>query len=306
MTKDSFIFYRSFYEAIVELDEHSRWLIIDAICRKALYDEETQFTGLLKMVYTLISPVLESNQKKSEGGKKGGRPQKNSLSNGDENPKTIGFENSKTEKNIGFEKSETEKTIGFENSETEKTIGFEKSENEKTIGFEIEKPIPSNDNSNEQEQEEEQEEEEEEEQDVDYDLEREEKSQTPAVADATTPTEKEFSGSIEQPASPEKEKSSAKKEKAEIPIEERARQFHDEVLQEFSGKYPNGMLEAFANYWSEYNAGGKKMRKEMEKVFDVGRRLAKWAENDKEWNKKNATTAAGNITAKAVNHYWGK
>ena len=41
----------------------------------------------------------------------------------------------------------------------------------------------------------------------------------------------------------------------------------------------------FADYWTE--SGGNKMRFEKEKVFDVGRRLARWSKNN--FNKKEET-----------------
>ena len=254
MVKDSFIFYRSFYEAIIELDEHSRWLIIDAICKKALYGEETQFSGLLKMVYTLINPVLESNQKKAEGGKKGGRPRKTNGLNNDENQESIGFEN--------------------------------------------EKPIPSNDNSNEQEQEEEQEEDKD--VDVDNDFEKESVEKNAADKSATPTPENDFSAdSIEKPASPEKEKGCAEKEKT---IDERAAEFW-KMIEPYKGSYGCEMLQAFYGYWTEHNAKGRKMRFEMEKVFDIPRRLATWASNEKKFGRKPAPQKTSSLS---VNDIWKK
>lgn len=39
------------------------------------------------------------------------------------------------------------------------------------------------------------------------------------------------------------------------------------------------MLQDFFEYWSEHNPDGKKMRWEMEKVFDINRRLTTWSNN---------------------------
>jgi len=44
------------------------------------------------------------------------------------------------------------------------------------------------------------------------------------------------------------------------------------------------MLVHFIDYWTESNEGGRKMKFEMQKTFDIGRRLVKWRDNDKEWN----------------------
>tara|TARA_Y100001963_G_C6772723_1_gene445751 strand:+ start:1521 stop:2315 length:795 start_codon:yes stop_codon:yes gene_type:complete len=45
-------------------------------------------------------------------------------------------------------------------------------------------------------------------------------------------------------------------------------------------KYGRTLLNAFFVYWSEKGMNGKKMRYEMEKVFNVNSRLVTWAKND--------------------------
>ena len=57
------------------------------------------------------------------------------------------------------------------------------------------------------------------------------------------------------------------------------------LVKDFVGTYSDDMCKRFFNYWTESNVNGKKMRFEMEKVFDLKRRLATWAKNDKDWNK---------------------
>ena len=49
--------------------------------------------------------------------------------------------------------------------------------------------------------------------------------------------------------------------------------------------YQKEMCLEFYHYWCEMNPGGKKMRWEMEKIFDVVRRLATWQSHDKKWSK---------------------
>lgn len=48
----------------------------------------------------------------------------------------------------------------------------------------------------------------------------------------------------------------------------------------FRNQYSDKTLKDFFEYWSEHNEGGKKMRFEMEKVFDISRRLATWKKNE--------------------------
>jgi len=45
--------------------------------------------------------------------------------------------------------------------------------------------------------------------------------------------------------------------------------------------YGKEMLREFFDYWTEMNEGGKKMRFEMQKVFDISRRLKTWDKNNK-------------------------
>ena len=93
MNRDSFIFYRSFYEAIQDLKGKDRLALFDAICQKALYDQDSKLEGVTGTLYKLIKPQLDANTKKFIDGKKGGRPPKKTT--GFENKKTTGFENKK-------------------------------------------------------------------------------------------------------------------------------------------------------------------------------------------------------------------
>ena len=52
-------------------------------------------------------------------------------------------------------------------------------------------------------------------------------------------------------------------------------------------KFDNVMLVQFVDFWTESNEGGRQMRFEMQKTFDISRRMAKWKSNDKEWNVNN-------------------
>ena len=68
-------------------------------------------------------------------------------------------------------------------------------------------------------------------------------------------------------------------------IEYRRTMFFRKVS-EFAEQYNKDMRIDFADYWTE--SGGNKMRFEKEKVFDIGRRLARWSKNN--FNKKEETT----------------
>jgi len=57
-------------------------------------------------------------------------------------------------------------------------------------------------------------------------------------------------------------------------------------LTPYEKKYSTELLKDFYLYWTEKNTNGKKMRFEMQKTFDISRRLAKWHKNEMEWKKE--------------------
>lgn len=62
-------------------------------------------------------------------------------------------------------------------------------------------------------------------------------------------------------------------------IEDRQFSFMEE-LKPFVEIYGKEMLRDFFDYWIEKNKDGRKMRFEMQKVFDVNRRLKTWSKNN--------------------------
>lgn len=89
--KDSFVFYRSFYESLIDLIPQQQSELLNAICKLALDNEEIQLTGLSKTLFTLIKPQILANNVRYNNGNKGGRP--NKKTNGYENEKPMVIEN---------------------------------------------------------------------------------------------------------------------------------------------------------------------------------------------------------------------
>lgn len=58
------------------------------------------------------------------------------------------------------------------------------------------------------------------------------------------------------------------------------------------GIYQPQMIRAFFNYWTERNKSGTKMRFELEKTWETSKRLATWANNEKEYGKRNSNNRA--------------
>jgi hypothetical protein len=68
--RDTTIFYRSFYEAIKELDPQHQQQLYNGIFEYSLDFKEQIFTGVCKTVWTLIKPQLDANLKRFENGSK--------------------------------------------------------------------------------------------------------------------------------------------------------------------------------------------------------------------------------------------
>ena len=75
MERKSFIFYRSFAEAIDDLPDNEQLVIYRAIKEYALYGREIELTGTVKSFWTLIKPQITANNRRYKNGCKGGRPQ---------------------------------------------------------------------------------------------------------------------------------------------------------------------------------------------------------------------------------------
>lgn len=79
--RDSFIFYRSFYEAIHELKDDIKLEVFTAITEYALYGKVPEdLKPVAKGMFTLIKPNLDVNTVRYENGKKGGRKPKKTAS----------------------------------------------------------------------------------------------------------------------------------------------------------------------------------------------------------------------------------
>ena len=68
-----------------------------------------------------------------------------------------------------------------------------------------------------------------------------------------------------------------------------------ERMKEYLINQDRNLMNEFYLYWTEHNEGGKKMRFEMEKVFNIKRRFGTWKRNSESFkgvNKKAEVTKA--------------
>ena len=107
--RESFIFYKSFYESIKELDPIDQAKIYNAIFKYQFEQEKLELNGISKIIFTLILPQLEANNKRYENGKKGGAPKgnKNALKTTKKQPKN-NQELTKKQPNVNENENENE------------------------------------------------------------------------------------------------------------------------------------------------------------------------------------------------------
>ena len=83
MAKESFVFYRSFYEALQNVPKKHRTEVYEAVFEYAFESREPSLSGVPRALWELIRPQLDASQKRYENAKKGaeygklgGRPRK--------------------------------------------------------------------------------------------------------------------------------------------------------------------------------------------------------------------------------------
>jgi hypothetical protein len=83
--RDSFVFYRSFYDAIKDLPRDVQGEIYTAIMEYSLYGKEAEnLKPIARSVFTLMKPQIDVNNKRFENGKKGGRPKSGNEPDGNQ------------------------------------------------------------------------------------------------------------------------------------------------------------------------------------------------------------------------------
>lgn len=113
----SFVFYRSFYEAIQDVNDEQKLILFNAICEFALNYKKPKLDGICATLYKLIEPQIIANMERYENGKKGGRPPKKKTNGSDEKKpevleeKTNGYEIEKpnVNDNVNVNENENEK-----------------------------------------------------------------------------------------------------------------------------------------------------------------------------------------------------
>lgn len=95
--RDSFIFYRSFYEAISDLEDMQQLEIYQAMANFSLNFEEPILSGVSATIFKLIKPQLEANNKRYINGSKPKQKQEESKIEAKQKQKSINYEANKND-----------------------------------------------------------------------------------------------------------------------------------------------------------------------------------------------------------------
>lgn len=92
MAKDSFVFYKSFYDAIKKIPDEYQLELYNAILSYSLEGlEPSDLSPIAEAMFILIKPNIDSSQKRYEtsveNGKRGGRPKQETQDKPNQNPK---------------------------------------------------------------------------------------------------------------------------------------------------------------------------------------------------------------------------
>lgn len=94
---------------------------------------------------------------------------------------------------------------------------------------------------------------------------------------------------LEELSSKRKQAAEARWRKKEKPSKKdaSAKQVHasalkslEDQIKDLDHKYPQDLITEFVEYWTEPNKSGTQLRWQMEKTWDIKRRLARWAKNN--------------------------
>ena len=88
--RDSFVFYRGFYDAAQDLEDDARLKFYDAVIEYALNGAETlKERSAARAIFKAIKPQIDVNNQRYENGKKGGRPKTNAKPKQNQNKTKI-------------------------------------------------------------------------------------------------------------------------------------------------------------------------------------------------------------------------
>ena len=136
--KDSFVFYKSFFDAIEELPEEHQLEAYRSIMMLALFGIDEKPSGLASIVYIMAKPQIEANYEKYENGKKGGAPKGNKNAKRKQLDETM--ENN--------QKQPKQPVVVLENNLKQPQVEFQNNQKQPNVNVNVNDNVNDNDNVN--------------------------------------------------------------------------------------------------------------------------------------------------------------
>lgn len=131
MERESFVFYRSFYEGIKELPRDIQGEVLTAIMEYGLNGVTTENQKqITKAMFALIKPQLDANNQRFENGKKGGRPKANCNQTETETKPKQNRNKTKHEPNVNVNDNVNDNISFLEKKKQKSDVTFSDLENE--------------------------------------------------------------------------------------------------------------------------------------------------------------------------------
>ena len=89
------------------------------------------------------------------------------------------------------------------------------------------------------------------------------------------------------------------KEEIQQDLIRRQKEFYDSLIP-FLDQYGKDLLRAFYNYWSQPNKSGTKMNYELQKTWDLRKRLQMWRSNERHQKQASSTEKGREIVSQKV------
>ena len=125
MSRDSFIFYKSFWDAIKELPRDVQGEVLTVIIEYGLSGETNErLKPIAKAMFTLIKPQLDANYTRYESGKKGGRPKKTEAKKKPNDNQTITKPKPNKNDNVNVNVNYNENELSSESKKNARALDF--------------------------------------------------------------------------------------------------------------------------------------------------------------------------------------
>ena len=258
MTREKFTFYGSWLDAVGHLSGKLRGEVLTAIVEYGLYGETNSARGsVTKAILELVKPQIDRDRNLYGNGCQGGRPRNQTETREEPNQNQT-----ETKPKPNQNQTETKPKPNQNQTETKPKPDETKGEPAPTrarVSHSLNISLNNNINN----------------QDNNLELEK---------------IEREGAGR-------EGKRVRKTAEEKERDLSARSEQFRASVTGGYADLYPERMLEAFISYWTEPNKSRTRLRYELERTWDTGRRLVTWSSRDRTYSPRAAVQPQEDVYA---------